>query len=97
MLRHVVLLQFTEEAQADDIQAIIDGLESLPAVIPEIASYSVGTDLGMFEGNASFAIIGDFADEAAYHVYADNPVHLQVISDKIKPFIAQRTAVQYEL
>jgi len=97
MLRHVVLLQFTEEATDADVQAIIDGLEGLPAIIPEIESYSVGPDLGMFEDNVSFAIVGEFADEVAYHAYAQNPVHLQVINDKIKPFVARRTAVQYEL
>ena len=97
MLRHVVLLKFTDEATDADVQAIIEGLEGLPAIIPEIESYSVGVDAGISEGNVSFAIVGEFADAAAYEVYAQNSVHLDVIATRIKPFVAQRTAVQYEV
>ena len=97
MLRHVVLLTFTPSTTPEDVAAIIDGLESLPAVVPEIESYSFGSDLGIVDGNASFAIIGEFADAAAYQAYADNPVHLDVIRTRIAPFVAARSAVQYEV
>ena len=43
------------------------------------------------------AIIGDFADAAAYHAYAENPDHLAVIAEKIKPFVVGRSAVQIAL
>ncbi len=96
MLRHVVLLTFSSEATDSDIAAIIEGLEGLPAVIPEILAYSVGRDAGIADGNASFAVVGEFADAAAYQVYADHPVHRQVITERIVPLLEGRAAVQYE-
>ncbi len=96
MLRHVVLLTLSSDASDSDVAAIIEGLEGLPAVIPEIQSYSVGRDAGLAEGNATLAIIGEFADAASYQVYADDPVHRQVIAERIVPFLAGRAAVQHE-
>lgn len=97
MLRHIVLLTLSEEAGPDEIAAIRSSLGGLPAVVPEIEAYSFDVDLGLVEGNASVAIIGDFADAAAYHAYAENPDHLAVIAEKIKPFVVGRSAVQIAL
>ena len=58
---------------------------------------SVSRDIGISDGNATLAIVGDFADEAAYRTYAEHPVHLEVIAEKIKPFVQGRSAVQITL
>jgi len=95
MLRHVVLIKLTEDATDSDRQAILDGLGSLPGIIPEIRSYSFGFDAGISAGNVELAIVGDFDDEAAYSTYATHDDHVAVIEQYIKPFVAQRTAVQF--
>ena len=96
MLRHVVLLELSDTIEPAQVETIVSKLMGLRETIPEIEAYSVGADVGISEGNSLFAIIGDFADAAAYKVYAEDPVHLQVIADHIKPFVTGRTAVQYE-
>ena len=41
--------------------------------------------------------MGSPADVEAWRRYADDPVHLQVIADHVKPILAARSAVQYEV
>lgn len=97
MLRHIVLIALSDETGENERRAIREGLEALPEVIPEIEEYSIRFDIGMSEGNASFVITGDFADVSAYRTYAEHPVHLDVISQKIAPFVKSRSAVQVEV
>lgn len=96
MIRHVVLLRWTAESTADQHQAVLDELTTLPAAIPEIARYRLGEDLGLAEGNASLSVIADFASVADYEGYRDHPEHQRVIAERIKPILAGRAAVQYE-
>ena len=97
MLRHIVLLNLTDAAGEEELAAIESGLGALPSVIPELLAYGVSRDIGISDGNATLAIVGDFADEAAYRTYAEHPVHLEVIAEKIKPFVQGRSAVQITL
>lgn len=97
MFRHVVMMTLTDDATNDDLTAIIDGLGTLPALVPEILSYSIGRDLNIQEGSFDLVIVADFEDEAAFHAYNANEDHQNVISSVIKPKLAQRSAVQYLL
>ena len=63
MLRHIVLLTLSPDADDEVVSGIRDALYGLPPVIPEIESYSVERDLGLAEGNSTLAIVGDFVDE----------------------------------
>ena len=70
MLRHVVLMKFVPEATAEQRQAVEDGLAALPAQIPELRSYVIGTDVGASEGNFDFAVVADLDDVDAFR-----PIH----------------------
>ena len=98
MFRHVVLLTWNETATDAERQAVVDGLNALPAVIPEIRSYEVGVDAGLApEGNSDLVVVADFDDEAGYVVYRDHPVHQDVIAQRIRPILGSRAAVQHQL
>ena len=61
---------------------------------------SCGDDLGLAGGaNHDFVLNVDFADAAAYEVYAKHPAHVDVITSHIKPILlpGSRTAVQFSL
>jgi hypothetical protein len=96
MIRHCVTLTFAPDATPAQVQAVLDGLATLPGAIPEIRSYSFGPDLQLAAGNASMVVVGDFDDLDGYLVYRDHPAHQQVIVDAIRPILAGRSAVQYE-
>jgi hypothetical protein len=95
-VRHVVLLRFDGAPEAD-VDAIVDALRALPDSITEIRSYVVGRDAGLNPGagNYDVAVMADFADEAAYVVYRDHPVHQRVIAERIAPIVTSRAAAQY--
>ncbi len=96
-LRHVVCFTWKPGTEPAAIQAVVDALSALPAVIPELTDYHFGTDLTMADGNADFAIVGDFEDAAAWTRYHQHPEHQRVIVEVIRPISASRTAAQFLL
>jgi len=96
MLRNVVVLRLNEEATAERVAEIEEGLRSLPAKIEQIRAYTFGRDLGLVPGAADFAIVSEFDDEQAYRTYSGHPDHQAVVA-KLRLLIAERMSVQYEL
>ena len=96
-LRHVVMFRFTPGTTAEQRARLAEELRRLPAVIPEIAAYSVGTDAGLVEGNWDFAVVGDFASPEDWQVYRDHPAHQAVIADHVRPLVSERAATQIVL
>ena len=47
--------------------------------------YRIGTDLGLVEQNAHFAVVADFDDVAGYVTYRDDPEHQRIIAELIRP------------
>ena len=98
-LRHVVLGRFTDEATAEQKEAMLVAMRGMPSKIPEIRSLVCGLDAGLAAGNHSFAANVEFESDADYKVYASHPEHVRVINEFIKPILAPgtRTAVQFAL
>jgi hypothetical protein len=95
--RHVALFVFRDDATEDQIAAVATGLAALPAQIPEIGTYRIGPDLGINDGSYDYAVIADFANVEDYLVYRDHPVHQALLADTIRPILASRAAVQYDI
>ena len=96
MFRHVVLLRWKPEATPEQRAAVERGLAALPGRIPEIRSYSIGTDAGVNEGNYDLVVVADFEDVDDYLVYRDHADHQAVIREHIAPILAERAAIQHE-
>jgi uncharacterized protein (DUF1330 family) len=62
-----------------------------------MTAFAVGGDAGLAEGNAHTALVADFPDVAAYRRYAADPRHQAVIAEHVRPWLASRSAVQYEV
>ena len=95
MLRHVAMFRFTAESTTDQHEAAFETLRGLPAIIPEIRDYKVGTDLGLVEGNWQAVVVADFDDEDGWRTYSQDPTHLKFIAEQMTPIVAERAAVQY--
>ena len=54
-------------------------------------------DAGLSDGNADTVLIADFPDVEAFYRYAQDPVHLAVIAEHVRPYLAARSAVQYRV
>lgn len=97
MIRHAVVLTWKPDATAEQKEQVVTELSTLPRLVPGIRDYRFGTDAGLVAGNGDFAITADFDDVDAYLVYSSHPAHVDVINRTIKPILAQRVAVQYEI
>ncbi len=97
MFRHVALFRFTPESTPEQRLAALEGLRSLPAQIPELVDYRVGPDVGAAEDNFDLAVVADFAEPEHFDVYRDHPAHEAVASTLVRPLLAARAAVQYEI
>lgn len=95
MFRHVLLLTMRDDADDTQVNALVDALRSLPAQIPEIVSYRTGRDLGLRDDTADVAIVGEYADEAAWRAYLAHPTHRAVVTDHVEPLVAHRQSVQF--
>jgi hypothetical protein len=97
VIRHIALFRFVEGVLPEQIRAMRDGLAGLPEACPSIRVYRFGPDLALREGNADFAVVADFDDEAGWREYAQNTAHKRVIADLILPIVTERVSIQMDL
>jgi hypothetical protein len=94
VIRHIALFRWKPEATAEQKALVATELARLPAIVPSVRSFVTGPDAGISEGNADFAVLAEFDDEAGLAAYRDDPTHRAIIADHIAPIMAERTAVQ---
>jgi len=77
------------------VAAVGAGLAELPGKIAEIRSYAFGPDLGYNDTGWHYAVAATFDSVDDWTVYRDHPDHLAFIADRIRPWLAERGAVQF--
>ncbi|MPQ96720.1 Dabb family protein [Modestobacter sp. I12A-02628] len=97
MLRHVVLFTWDDAVDDQRRESTVAALARLPEEVGGMTAFTVGPDAGLAEGNAQTALVADFPDVDAWRRYAQHPRHLEVIAEHVRPFLASRTAVQFEV
>jgi hypothetical protein len=97
MIRHVVVFTPSQDADAERRATTVEALRRLRQDVGGMASLVVADDAGLSDGNADTVLIADFPDVEAYHRYAQDPVHLAVIAEHVRPYLAARSAVQYRV
>ena len=97
-IRHVVswkLATLDPEERAQHAAGIKLGLESLPAVIPQIRFLQVGVN-ALAPDNFDVVLISDFETPDDLQAYVDHPAH-QEVAAFIRSVVAGRAAVDYEV
>lgn len=94
MLTHIVLISTSDDATDEQVEAVLAGLRALPEQIEAIATYDVGRDLGLAEGNATIAIQATFASPSDLDAYIAHPAHQQVVTDLIRPIATSVSRAQ---
>jgi hypothetical protein len=97
MIRHVVVFTWSDAADAQRRATTVEALRRLREDVGGMTSLVVADDAGLTDGNADTVLIADFPDVEAFHRYAQDPVHLAVIAEHVRPYLAARSAVQYEV
>jgi quinol monooxygenase YgiN len=94
MIRHIILVKLKAEHDAAEVAEIKEGFRNLNC--PGTLSYTVADDLGLRDGNWSYAIVADFKDADSYRGYDQDAEH-ERLRARIAPAIEQAARVQYEL
>ena len=97
MFRHVVMFRWSAVADPAAVTRAFEELARLPGLVPSLSHLSVGGDAHLAAGNFDAVVVADFDDADGYLAYADHPEHVRVISDHLRPLIAERVAVQYAI
>jgi hypothetical protein len=94
MIRSVVVVELKATADRAQVAAIQEGFRGLDC--PGTISYTLGDDLGLKDGNWSFAIVADFQDEAAYRGYDEDPEHNR-LRGLLSPHAERTARAQFDL
>lgn len=98
MVKHVILWQLKDtltDAEKNSVkQDIKEGLEGLAGKIPGLTDIHVYTD-GLASSNADLMLDSAFTDEEALKGYAVHPEHVAVADNKVRPYTATRTCMDY--
>lgn len=97
MIRHVVVFTWSADADADRRRTTVEALRRLREDVGGMTQLVVAEDAGLSDGNADTVLIADFPDAEAFSRYAQDPVHQAVIAEHVRPWLAGRSAVQYQM
>ena len=97
MVRHVVLLSWNDKVDDAAVQAVTEGLASLPDQIPEIRSYQFGPDLQLNNRNADYVLIADFDSPEDFNSYVPHPAHVDLMKNLCGPILESFRSVQFDL
>ena len=97
MIRHVVVFTWSPDADADRRTATVEALRGLEQSVGGMTALTVAEDAGLTDGNGHTVLIADFPDVDAFRRYAADPAHQAVLAEHVRPFLAERSAVQYQI
>jgi hypothetical protein len=92
-----VLFTWAESADERLRAAAVEALRRLRFEVGGMSALIVGCDAGLADGNADTVLIADFPDVEAFYRYAQDPVHLAVLAEHVRPILRSRTALQYQV
>lgn len=78
MLTHIVCWKYKPEITEDQRNDHIARLRALPDVIPDIVSFSVGSDILHLDRSFDTGLVSVFPDRAALDAYTVHPEHQKV-------------------
>lgn len=96
MITHTVSFRIKPDLPAGHVEVITDALRALPGHIPEIRSYTFGPDLGVSsQPNYDDAVVATFDDVDGWKAYDAHPEHERVRAEIIRPWVTERSSVQF--
>lgn len=98
MVKHVILWTLKDEYSIEEKEAIKarvrEKLEGLQGKIPGLTQIKVYTS-GLETSNADMFLDSTFVDEAALKTYATFPEHVDIANNYVRPFVANRSCLDY--
>ena len=99
MVKHVILWTIKEDYKGAEKEKIIagikEGLENLKGKIPGLLEIKVVTD-GLPGSTADVMLDSSFESYEALKSYSTHPEHVAVADEKVRPFTAVRSCLDFE-
>ena len=98
MVKHVILWtlkELSEEEKKTAKAGIKEGLENLKGKIPGLLDIKVVTD-GLPGSTADVMLDSSFESYEALKSYSTHPEHVAVADEKVRPFTAVRSCLDFE-
>lgn len=93
MILHLAVFTWNDDVTDDDVTGLTGALTAMAAGIPELLSYTAGTNLRLRPGG-DYAVAAIVEDEAALAAYLDSDAHKAVYEQYLGRMIATRSAAQ---
>ena len=100
MVKHIILCtlkaDLPNEEKAEIKKGIKKGLEGLSGKIPGLIEIKVETGR-LDSSNADLMLDSTFENEEALKAYSVHPLHVNVANDKVRPYTAVRSCLDFEI
>ncbi len=100
MVRHVIVWtlkdEYSDEEKAQIRRGIKEGLEGLSGRIPGLVEIHVLTE-GLPSSSGDAMLDSFFENEDALKAYSSNPLHVEVATTKVRPFVKVRSSFDFEV
>lgn len=99
MVKHIILWTLKEMSQEEKAvvkAGIKEGLESLAGKIPGLLDIKVITDGRLESSTADLMLDSTFESFDVLKAYSKHPEHVKVADEKVRPFTASRSCLDYE-
>lgn len=100
MVKHIILWtlksEFTEEEKKAVKAGVKEGLEGLKGQIPGLIDIRVQTE-GLPSSSAEMMLDATFENEESLKGYSVHPAHVAVANGKVRPNVATRSCLDFEI
>lgn len=100
MVKHIILWNLKEDFSAEEKEciksSIKEGLEGLKGKIEGLCDIKVYTD-GLSSSTCDLMLDSTFVDKDSLNAYAKHPDHVEVANTKVRPFVAHRSCLDFEI
>ena len=101
MVKHIILWtlkpELSEEEKATVKAGIKAGLEGLVGKVPGLIDVIVHIDGRLASSNADVMLDSTLESEEALKGYACHPAHVAVANERVRPYTAQRSCLDFEI
>lgn len=100
MVKHIILWKIKEEytgSEKENIKlGVKEGLEALKGVVPGLVDIHVQTE-SLESSTADLMLDSTFESAEALKGYAVHPAHVEVADGKVRPYMASRSCLDFEV
>ncbi|ABG50118.1 Stress responsive alpha-beta barrel [Trichodesmium erythraeum IMS101] len=97
MIVHIVLFKWNSDTSTETIASVMSALRGMKGKVPEIIDLSCGDNFSELSQGFQNGLVVQVKDKAALDAYAKNSIHQQIIQTLIKPILADKITIDYEV